>query len=398
MSGRWHVRGRSLLALVLALLLSGAGLVGPAAAWSPPDLPDIPFKPPAAPSDLRVEEAHFESWTGLVRVHLTFRDNADNEEGFKLERRDGNDQPFAQVASIGANTTSIIVWAPPSKHCAYRVYACNAFGNSGYSNVVQFTTPGPPVAPSDLTATVGEGRIELSWTDNSSNETGFRIMRRVEGESVVVLGGTGLDVTWYVDHDVVPGVVYIYYIYAFNSIGTSPVSNAAAASVLPPPQVGLLPDAEATPGEEPGEVPPAGAEKTVLHFYINRAESYVLPAGHADARPQVLDAAPIIREGRTLLPIRYVAEPLGATVSWDPAAQKATVALGENRVELWIGRHTARVNGVTVPIDPANPAVAPLTVPPGRTMLPLRFIAEVLGCRVDWNATAQEVKVTYPRD
>jgi titin len=55
------------------------------------------------------------------------------------------------------------------------------------------------------------------------------------------------------------------------------------------------------------------------------------------------------------------------------------------------------VNGIGTPIDPQNPNVAPIIVPPGRTMLPLRFIAESLGCQVDWNQALQEVTVTYPK-
>ena len=146
------------------------------------------------------------------------------------------------------------------------------------------------------------------------------------------------------------------------------------------------------------EPEPEDTGKTELRFYIGRAESYVTEAGRSDSRIQSMDAAPIVREGRTLLPIRYVAEPLGATVGWDPATQKATVTLGTKTVELWIGSNTGRVNGSVAPIDPLNPAVVPITVPPGRTMLPLRFIAEALGCQVDWNEPAREVKVTYPRD
>jgi len=50
-----------------------------------------------------------------------------------------------------------------------------------------------------------------------------------------------------------------------------------------------------------------------------------------------------------------------------------------------------------MPIDPDNPAVTPIIQDPGRAMLPLRFISETLGCRVDWNPDIQEVKITYPK-
>ncbi|MBC7195279.1 MAG: copper amine oxidase N-terminal domain-containing protein, partial [Caldisericia bacterium] len=45
-------------------------------------------------------------------------------------------------------------------------------------------------------------------------------------------------------------------------------------------------------------------------------------------------------------------------------------------------------------IDPSNPNVKPLIIS-GRTMLPIRFIAENLGCKVDWDPNLKEVKITY---
>lgn len=64
---------------------------------------------------------------------------------------------------------------------------------------------------------------------------------------------------------------------------------------------------------------------------------------------------------------------------------------------MWIGQNTALVNGVEKQIDADNSSVAPLIIPPGRTMLPLRFISENLGCQVEWDSGLREVKVTYPK-
>ena len=90
------------------------------------------------------------------------------------------------------------------------------------------------------------------------------------------------------------------------------------------------------------------------------------------------------------------AEALGAVVGWDGVERKASITLGATSLELWIGNPTARVNGRAVPIDPANTKVVPLIVPPGRTMLPLRFVGESLGCLIEWNASTRQVTVTYP--
>jgi PKD repeat protein len=137
-----------------------------------------------------------------------------------------------------------------------------------------------------------------------------------------------------------------------------------------------------------GEVVP---DKIIIKLYIGQRAYFV-----NDVKKE-MDTEPIIFQGRTLLPIRYVAEALGATVGWVQAEQKATIVLGETNIELWIGKNSAKVNGEYKLIDASNPEVKPIVVPPGRTMLPIRFVAETLGCQVDWNQATKEVKITYPK-
>jgi len=113
--------------------------------------------------------------------------------------------------------------------------------------------------------------------------------------------------------------------------------------------------------------------------------------------PKEIDVPPTIVEGRTLLPIRWVAEPLGADVSWDGKERKVIVSLNDTTIELWIGKPTARVNGIEKPIDPNNPKVVPMILN-GRTMLPVRFVAENLGADVHWDGTTKTVTIIYPKE
>lgn len=107
-----------------------------------------------------------------------------------------------------------------------------------------------------------------------------------------------------------------------------------------------------------------------------------------------MDTSPILLENRFLLPVRYVAEPLGAAAAWDQQEQKVTVTLDNTVIELWVDQNVARINGVNTMIDPNNPNVKPVIVPPGRTMLPLRFLAETLGCEVVWDEKLQQATLT----
>jgi photosystem II stability/assembly factor-like uncharacterized protein len=113
---------------------------------------------------------------------------------------------------------------------------------------------------------------------------------------------------------------------------------------------------------------------------------------NGSSRP--LDSPPIIKNGRTLLPIRPVVEALGGSVSWDGNERKVNISLSSTTIELWIGKNTARVNGITKPIDSSNSKVVPEIIN-GRMMLPLRFVTENLGCQLQWDPNTQTITITY---
>ncbi len=132
-------------------------------------------------------------------------------------------------------------------------------------------------------------------------------------------------------------------------------------------------------------------QKIILLLQIGNKTMYV------NNSPQQIDVAPTIIEGRTLLPIRYVVEPLGAKIFWDDVEKRVTIEFKDITIDLWIGKNIAKVNGKYKAIDPNNPKVVPLIIS-GRTMLPVRFVAENLGCDVGWDATTKTVTITYPKD
>ena len=94
--------------------------------------------------------------------------------------------------------------------------------------------PQPPVAPSDLvTNSVSRTEIELSWTDNSDNETGFHVERSLKpDQDFELIGSTDADVTTYPDIELSPVTTYYYRVYAYNAHGTSGYSNTAGANTL----------------------------------------------------------------------------------------------------------------------------------------------------------------------
>ncbi len=106
-----------------------------------------------------------------------------------------------------------------------------------------------------------------------------------------------------------------------------------------------------------------------------------------------MDVGPAEIAERAFLPVAYVTGPLGIETKWDNNAQKVTVLAEGKTMELWIRKNRATINGSTVYIDPSDPGVKPLTIN-GRTMLPLRFVAENLGCDVVWDAATSGITIS----
>ena len=89
-----------------------------------------------------------------------------------------------------------------------------------------------PEPPTELIATAKTDKIELIWTDNSDNETGFYIERSTNGGGFVRIDSTLAGVTNYADMNVTPGDVYVYRTFAYNNSGVSTSTLTASASIV----------------------------------------------------------------------------------------------------------------------------------------------------------------------
>lgn len=372
-------------------------------------------------------------------IELTWTDNSECEEGFEIEKRvEGLIFLRDNTDTVGANVTSYTETVfHADKTYTYILRAVNSTASSD-NITVSVTTPrfelplAVPVAPADLEATtLSDSEIELQWADNSSNEIGFQLDRKKVGAGGAYeeIARVRSDVTEFRDCGLSQGTAYCYRIRAYNEVGVSGFSNEANAVTqslsdgdglaAPHPVVDEdigeepvpeevediaeepVPEGEAditevTVPEGEADTPVGSAsgtdiKKTIIKLYIGKMTYYVNDVQYE------MDTMPIIRQERTFLPIRFVAEPLGAQVEWDGTEKMVTIALKEKVINLWIGKNMALAGEDYVLIDSKNPNVKPFIIPPGRTMLPVRFITEQLGCKVEWNNNTREVKITYPQ-
>ncbi len=107
-----------------------------------------------------------------------------------------------------------------------------------------------------------------------------------------------------------------------------------------------------------------------------------------DGVAQNYDVMPVIENGRTLVPMRGIFEALGAEVEWDDTTKTVTGKKDSISVSLQIGNTEAKVNGEAKTLD------VPASIISSRTMVPVRFISESLGCKVDWDDATKTVIIS----
>ena len=170
-----------------------------------------------------------------LQINLSWRDNSTNEDGFKIERS-GDNITFAQIATVSANATTYTAQQGQTGLRYFRVRAYNVNGNSPYSNTASsYSGVCPtPLPPTNLTATaVSSSQINLSWTDNSNNETGFRVERSIDGTTFTQIATVGANVTMYGNTGLSALTEYDYRVRAYNVGGNSAYSNIASAKTRP---------------------------------------------------------------------------------------------------------------------------------------------------------------------
>jgi subtilisin family serine protease len=177
--------------------------------------------------------------TSQSEISLMWKDNAMAEDGYKVERSTSGG-PFVEIADLSPDSESYVDGTNvfPANTYTYRVMAYNSI--PAYSSMV---TAVVPAAPTNLSAVnVSAGRIDLSWSDNSTNETSFEIERNkisttvtdIEREEGFTLIATvGPNVTSYSDTNLL-AATYVYRVRAVTgtATGRSAYSNEASAEAF----------------------------------------------------------------------------------------------------------------------------------------------------------------------
>lgn len=112
----------------------------------------------------------------------------------------------------------------------------------------------------------------------------------------------------------------------------------------------------------------------------------------SDSADFKFDTPPVIKSGRTVIPVRAITRGFGAELNWDPEAQQVTVYKNDTTINLTIDSNVALVDGEEVLLDSKAEIMS------NRTYVPLRFIMETLGLNVKWDDETDTIEIDEPED
>jgi hypothetical protein len=157
-------------------------------------------------------------------VQLIWTDTSDNESGFIVERKIGEDGEWSEYDWVSQNTTVCdITNLNPYTRYYFRVRAYTTSGNADAVSKEILVSTALPAAPSDVVASsLSPAQVKITWKDNSDSEEGFKILRKpANGYYFTPLAVLKKDTTIYLDNNVQPGMKYEYIIEAYNVVGSS---------------------------------------------------------------------------------------------------------------------------------------------------------------------------------
>jgi len=124
-----------------------------------------------------------------------------------------------------------------------------------------------------------------------------------------------------------------------------------------------------------------------LHLELAIGSKKVIVKSSEGERQIQLETAPFIMSNRTMVPIRIIAEGLGAKVHWNQNNKAVTIQSGDTTIMLYVGKSTAYINGKAVTLD------APAKLVSDRVFIPVRFVSEQLGVSVHWDNDTRKIVI-----
>jgi len=205
---------------------------------------------------------------------------------------------------------------------------------------------------------VVEGPIVLPLKAVSGSQ--FDVYRSDNGEPYVKMNDFALDKPEFTDHYAFAGHTYVYRLAAYDESGKAVFSKPIVYKVIKKESL----------------------SRRTIELSMGSRQAVVNGKAHT------LDAAPTTLNYRTMVPLRFIGEAIGAKVDWNGATREITIVHEGQIITLGLDNSVATVNGKTVVMD------APATSIQGITMVPVRFVSENLKQEVTFDNKTRKITIT----
>ena len=216
--------------------------------------------------------------------------------------------------------------------------------------------------------------VTFSWSEiEGATKYGINI-KRLSDNQIVLDKEDIIETTYTLDFNLDPGD-YQWNARAGNESGWSSFSTICKFTVI---KKEIVSDPES---------------KVIIELWIGNRIALV------DGKAITMDTEPLILNGRTVVPLRFIAEAFKADVFFDSENQEINIAFGATYISLWINKTKARIE--TTGNGEKKNRIVTLDAPPvirsGRTLVPVRFIAEAFGATIDWDSQEEKITITLKK-
>ena len=311
----------------------------------------------------------------------TFRVTATGALSYQWQEFRASGGPFAAWTDLsnigiysGATSATLSLSNVPANYNGAQ-YRCIVRGTSGNvtSNVVTLTvteTTTPPAITGPTNMSLTAGYAATSSAVFTVTGTPDPTVTKTSGNAAITWNNSTKKL------DIAPGL----------TAGTYPAVLTATSGTNTATFTFTLTVTAASTGGSMDSATPSAATKIITmkindpYMYVNGVRQEIDPGR---------GTVPMIISSRTLVPIRAIVEAMGGTVGWEDSTRTITLSANGHNVMMWLDKTNMIADGVNKTMD-----VAPVSIN-GRTMVPVRFAAENLGCTVDWIDAIKEVIIKY---
>ena len=249
--------------------------------------------------------------------------------------------------------------------------------------ITQTPEPADPNTSTQTTGLTAETGVKLSWSP-IENALYYRVYRStVQGEEGISITDFAITGTDYVDVNVNARTTYYYTVrglYKEATVTGEPEELGAPSDPV------TVTTGESILGGNASDMPD-DVMKNIIMMQIDNP--YMSVNGvHQEVDPG-MGTTPLLRNGRTLVPIRAIIEAMGGEVDYDIPTRTITLDCSGYQVKMWPDRKDFTVNN-----EPKEMDVAPEIIG-NRTRVPLRFTAENVGCVVEWVDHTREILIIF---